>query len=155
MTIMKTLPIIALSLLLSCCGDDNNTATADATPDCTQDPRAQPYSQGMGVTAEDGVQVVILDALPQPPVRFDNVWSIQLLDNLDQPLAADAFRIEPYMPDHGHGTPKPPVPIDGEDVGVYDMGPFDLWMPGIWELRVAVDHEGTTSTATFTFCIEE
>jgi hypothetical protein len=109
----------------------------------------------MGVSADDGLKVVILDALPQPPARFDNVWSIQILDELDQPLSVDAFRIDPYMPDHGHGTPRPPVPIDGADVGGYDMGPFDLWMPGIWELRLAVDHDGATSTATFTFCIEE
>jgi hypothetical protein len=119
------------------------------------DPRAQAYVPGMSVAADDGVQVTLLEALPAPPVRFDNVWTLQILDAADQPMADTQLVVEPYMPDHGHGTPQPPSPVPGDGVGQYDMGPFDLWMPGIWELRFSVSHEGSTSLAVMTFCLEE
>ena len=120
-----------------------------------QDPRAQTYVPGMSVSAADGAQLVLVSAAPAPPVRFENVWSVQFLNAQDQPLAVSEVRVEPFMPDHGHGTPQPPLPVAGENVGGYDMGPFDLWMPGVWEMRISADHGETTSTAVMTFCIEE
>jgi hypothetical protein len=105
--------------------------------------------------AGDGIQVALLMASPAPPVRFDNEWTVQILDAQGQALEATALQVEPFMPDHGHGTPKPPLPLAGDQVGQYHMDLFDLWMPGIWELRFTVVHASATSTAVLTLCIEE
>lgn len=148
--------LIAIALLLSACGgtDDANVST-DAQPDCTMDSRIQTYSAGMRVAASDGVQVALLSAAPAPPVRFDNQWTVQILDAADQPMPDTELVVVPFMPDHGHGTPQPPNPVAGQDPGTYEMGPFDLWMPGVWELTFSVAHDQTTSVAIMTFCLEE
>lgn len=149
-------PLAACLLLSASCGDDNSSgAAADAMPDCTEDPRGQSYSAGMTALADDGIQVVLVEARPGPPVRFDNVWDVEVRDSSGVPVAVTTLVVEPFMPDHGHGTPQPPLPEAGVETGTFSMGPFDLWMPGIWELRFSVDREGTISLATMTFCLEE
>lgn len=147
--------VLISALLLFACGGSEPSVEPDAAADCTQDSRAQTYTPGMAVAADNGVQVVLLSAAPAPPVRFENIWSLQILDAQDQPLEVSDISVEPFMPDHGHGTPQPPNPVAGATAGVFDMGPFDLWMPGIWELRISVSHGENTSLALLTFCIEE
>ena len=142
-------------LLASACGDDSSSSAADAMPDCTEDPRGQSYSPGMTVAADDGIQVALIEARPAPPVRFENVWDLEVRDAAGVPVSVTSLAVVPFMPDHGHGTPQPPLPEAGVETGTFSMGPFDLWMPGIWELRFSVDREGTISLATMTFCLEE
>ncbi len=146
---------LLVSLLLCACSDNQEAAVPDATPDCSLDSRAQVFSAGMSAMADDGVQVVLVSALPAPPVRFDNEWSVQILDAQGEALDVTELQVEPFMPDHGHGTPEPPMPVAGQELGDWEMGPFDLWMPGIWEVRFAIVHAGTTSIAVLTLCIEE
>ena len=148
--------VVALGVCVGACGYDSSRAnTADAfVEDCNFDSRAQTYTPGLTASSDDGVKVVLVSALPTRPVRFENTWQVQILDAQDQPMEASLV-VEPFMPDHGHGTPQPPLPEAGTELGSYDMGPFDLWMPGIWELRMLVTRDEVTSRADFTFCIEE
>ncbi|MCP4443864.1 MAG: hypothetical protein GY811_00780 [Myxococcales bacterium] len=150
---MRVLPIAAA--LAFACGDKSDPGVTDAHADCSQDPRAQEFVPGMHVAAPDGVGLLLVSAAPAPPVRFENTWTVQAVDAEQNPLAVTSLSIEPFMPDHGHGTPQPPEPVAGGDVGSFEMGPFDLWMPGVWQLHVTMEHEGGTSVATLTFCIEE
>jgi len=109
----------------------------------------------MQFSAADGVGVVLLTTAPAPPERFDNLWTLQIVDADDSPMTPTDVAVVPFMPDHGHGTPQPPKPVAGSEPGSYSMGPFDLWMPGIWEMTFTIEHEATTSTAVLTLCIEE
>jgi hypothetical protein len=147
--------LIPLFLVFAACSGSSEQAHPDATPDCTKDPRAQAYVQGMSATSANGDELVLLSATPEPPARFDNTWSVQLLDPQGQPLDAATLAIVPFMPDHGHGTPKPPIPEKTAEPGVHTMGPFDLWMPGLWEMRFSIEKASETSTLTLTLCIEE
>ncbi len=147
--------IIVSAFALSACGEDAAHEHPDAHQNCSTDSRVMTYAAGMSVTADDGMKLSLLTATPSPPARFENTWSIQTQDADGQPMEATAMRIEPFMPDHGHGTQAPPLPAAGTGVGVFDMGPFDLWMPGIWDLHVEFDHGGMTSKALLTFCIDE
>jgi hypothetical protein len=149
------LAMAASLLLVGACGDDSSSSAADAMADCTEDPRGQTYTPGMTVAADDGIQVALVEALPAPPVRFGNVWDLEVRDAAGAPVSFTSLGVVPFMPDHGHGTPQPPLPVAGVETGTFSMGPFDLWMPGIWELRFSVDREGTISLATMTFCLEE
>jgi hypothetical protein len=151
----RLLLTLATLAIAACGGEQGGNVAADATPDCRLDSRIQIYVPGMSATADDGVQVALLTASPAPPTRFDNFWTMQILDSQDQPIADAELRVEPFMPDHGHGTPRPPIPVAGEAVGSFDMGPFDLWMPGVWELRLEVVQGDTTSLSLLSFCIEE
>ncbi len=155
---MKRILVVALLIGVGACGEDSE-GTPD-TPDafvenCSDDSRAHTYTPGLTVTSDDGMKVVLVSAVPAPPVRFDNTWEVQILDAQDQPMEASSFVVEPYMPDHGHGTSEPPLPQAGSELGSYEMGPFDLWMPGIWQVHMIVTHGEDTSRATFTFCIDE
>ena len=147
--------IAACALLASACGSDSESSVPDAMPDCTADPRGQNYLPGMTVAADDGIQVVLVEARPAPPVRFGNTWDLEVRDAAGAVVPVTTLGVVPFMPDHGHGTPEPPLPVAGVEPGTFSMGPFDLWMPGIWELRFAVDREGTVSFATMTFCLKE
>jgi hypothetical protein len=147
--------IAACALLASACGSDSSSSAADAMPDCSEDPRGQSYVPGMTVAADDGIQIALVEARPAPPVRFDNSWDLEVRDAAGVPVSVTTLGVVPFMPDHGHGTPEPPLPVPGAETGTFSMGPFDLWMPGIWELRFSVDREGTVSLATMSFCLEE
>ena len=154
--LFNTSMIVSLSLLsVGACGEDSSSSEPDAFASCTTDSRAMTYLAGMSVIADDGMKLVLRSATPEPPARFDNVWSVQTQDDQGQPLASTALRVAPYMPDHGHGTQNPPLPVAGSEVGVFDMGPFEFWMPGVWEMHVEFDHDGMTSKAVLTFCIDE
>ncbi len=109
----------------------------------------------MQILAPSGIGLVLQAAEPLAPVRFDNTWTVQAVDAQGAPLVTTNLSVEPYMPDHGHGTPEPPEAVSGTEPGSYEMGPFDLWMPGIWELHFSIEHESQTSVATLTICIEE
>jgi hypothetical protein len=147
--------VSALSLGLLHCGGSEAAVAPDAAPDCSQDVRAQPFAPGMAATASDGVQVILVSALPAPPQRFDNRWSLQVKGADDLVLEGASLGVTPFMPDHGHGSPSPPTVEPGEQLGSFEMGPFDLWMPGIWELNFAVEIEATTSLAKLTICVQE
>lgn len=152
---MKTIAVAILALLFLHCGDDEPAKVSDAMPDCSLDSRAQPYAPGMAATASDGVRVIVVEALPAPPERFVNTWSLQVQGPNGQPVTDASLSVTAFMPDHGHGSPSPPVIEPGEELGDFTMGPFDLWMPGIWELRFVAVSGDTTSLAVLSICVQE
>ena len=69
------------------------------------------------------------------------------------------LRVEPTMPAHGHGTtPVPTVtPVEGQP-GTFDIRPLNLFMPGLWQIRIVVSMEvggaAVEDTMDFEFWIE-
>ena len=58
----------------------------------------------------------------------------------------------PFMPLHGHGT-SPEFYDASPEGGGWSVGPMDLFMPGLWELTVAIDAGGEADEALLRFCL--
>jgi len=119
------------------CGDDGVAVTpglevACASGDCT---------------------VEVVSTSPAPPDRGDNIWTFRVRDVDGAVLAVDHFTVSPFMPAHDHGT----VPADfagSPSADTWEVGPFDLFMPGLWELRLSMSADSVDHTAVIAFCVE-
>jgi hypothetical protein len=148
--------VIACLLVLAACGDDGAPAAADAAPriPCADDPRTDAFALGMIKTGPAGLGVRIDAAEPAPPARFSNAWTVAVLDPAGAPAAGVAIAVQPFMPDHGHGTPVEVV-VSELDGGRYRLEPLELWMPGLWEVRLELTGIEPTDRIVFRVCIEE
>ncbi len=59
-----------------------------------------------------------------------------------------------WMPDHGHGTNPLWVELETTGGSRRRVGPFDLFMMGLWELTFEITHAGNTDEARVAFCID-
>jgi len=147
----RSLPV-TLALLAGCSSGGD---TAAAEEDCAFD-NVDTYTAGIEkITGGGSFTVSIQSADPAPPDRGDNTWDLVVLDAAGAAVEGAAVVVTPYMPAHGHGTN--PADFDGAEAGggAYTAGPFDLFMPGLWEITVdVVDTTGASDDAIFTFCIE-
>ncbi len=146
------LVLVSLLCWLAGCGSDGKSApggTPDAAVACTG---GQTYAAGMEVSGTAGLRVALESAEPAPPARFDNHWIVRLSDAAGAVEGA-TLTVVPFMPAHQHGTSKPVVvtPMGG---GRYDLAPVNLWMPGLWEVRIAVTSGALTDRIVFSFCID-
>lgn len=120
----------------------------------TATPTGDEPVQGDGVAIGDvavagAVAVELRDAVPLPVGLGQNLWTVAA--TVDGAPATDAqVVLEPWMPDHGHGTtPRYAAGVEQEP-GVYAFGPFTPSMPGTWEIRVGVVRGAVDEVATFT-----
>lgn len=154
---MKLLTAMCLALttpLAACSGDDGGGDAGEEELACADDDRADTYTAGMSKIGDNGFEFVLVDAAPTPPDRGDNDWTIQVLDPAAAPMDGLTLEVVPFMPDHGHGTPKVPA-ITPADSGTYQASPVNLWMPGLWEVTVsATDDTGLLDTTVFSFCLD-
>jgi hypothetical protein len=151
-TVRRLLVCVVFSLPLACAPAGEGEGEGEGEPEgCLADDRAETFSKGMSHD-DDGFTVIIDDASPEPPDAGLNTWTVSLQDADGEVTGADV-RIQPWMPDHGHGPAS--VGAESEDAGTYTMEPFDLFMSGLWEISVKVgptaspDHE-----VKFTFCAQ-
>ena len=80
----------------------------------------------------------LTEALPSPPERGVNTWSV-LLSNLDgSPLDDCQINLTPFMPEHGHGSPLQPI-VSSQGEGSYLIKEIAFTMPGLWEMRFDID----------------
>ena len=118
---------------------------------------AETYTAGIRADCDTGAcRVVLLEADPAPPDRGENVWSLQGTD-LDGAVLPEvhAVRLEPVMPEHGHGTSPASFDATTSDGQTWLSPPMDLFMSGLWEVSVVlVDSDDSEHTATFSFCLE-
>ncbi|MCA9541584.1 MAG: FixH family protein [Myxococcales bacterium] len=138
--------------LLTAC-DDESTTTADGGGGAP--PQGETYAAGMA-KATDAVTVVLVEAVPGPPIRGDsNVWTLALQDAEGAPMDGCTIEVDPRMPAHGHGTTPVPVatPIEGE-TGMFEVRPLNLFMPGLWRVAVRPTCGSDTAEVFFEFWIE-
>lgn len=148
-----------LGWVVGCAGSppDDDTAKGGgdgAVADCGGP--VDSVAPGLVIDCESGTCAVILvDASPETPDRGDNAWTLRATDDEGSPLPLTALAVEPFMPAHNHGT-VPATHAGVEDAeGLWHVGPFDLFMPGRWEVRVALtDAQDAEHTAVFAFCVE-
>jgi hypothetical protein len=136
-------------------GGSNGTGTSQASV-CAGDPRATPYAVGLSAKATDGAfAVTFVDAMPAPPTKGENVWTVKISDGSGGPVTGATVTVNPFMPDHGHGSSiVPQVTPMGTD-GTYAVSLLDLFMPGIWQVTFDIaPASGPTDTVVFTFCVD-
>jgi hypothetical protein len=150
---MRTFAILAL-LALTACGDPST----DDLPNnpCDEDARAEQYVAGLEKPSDAGMFTArLVEGTPAPPDRGNNTWSLQIMDPNGSPLAGvSEVRVRAWMPDHGHGTNPLWNEATAAQDGTFEVGPFNLFMPGLWEFTISVEAENQTDTALVAFCVE-
>ena len=82
---------------------------------------------------------------PDPPVTGDNTITMHLIGADGEPVSGATVTAEPWMPAHGHGSSEEPVVEASEDMaGMYTISNVVFTMPGHWEVRIDVAHEGVS-----------
>lgn len=164
----------AALLVASACAptsDDDDTAADDEASDdtavtqssadsenhgCAEETRDDDYMLGLERAGEH-LRVRFVDAMPAPPSRYDNIWTIEVLDLAsDTPIDEVSLEVEPYMPDHNHGTS---IVCDVTELmdapGHLQLDPVNLFMPGLWEVRLHFVLDGDLSDdVVFRFCVD-
>ncbi|RMH38624.1 MAG: hypothetical protein D6689_19025 [Deltaproteobacteria bacterium] len=146
----------AVVVVAACGGDDgDHHGGADGAVDCAQETRADAFAPGMVKMGDNGTAVRLVEADPAPPARFDNAWVLAVEDASGAPRDDAQVAVTPWMPDHGHGTPIEAVVTPRGSDGLYDVAPINLWMPGLWEIRIDATVDGVDDRVVFAFCIDE
>lgn len=97
----------------------------------------------------------VLETWPSPPGVGDNEWLVLLRDLADEPVPglAASLEVTAFMPEHGHGTPTT-VGVTESDTGVYRLAPVNTFMPGVWQIRLAVHRSDDPELFEFRVCVE-
>jgi hypothetical protein len=130
---------------------------ADIFISCANDSRAEHYVPGMQKTAPKGQTIVTLLASdPGPPIKGNNVWRVLVTDAGNAPQAGLTLKVNPFMPDHAHGSPARTVVKSLAEPGQYTVAPLYLFMAGLWEITFDVTAlSGVQDAVVFRFCIEQ
>ena len=123
-----TLSCLALAALaLAGCGEaaPSDAVTFDGAPE-------------LSVAGVQGHFVVGVRSSPSPPRRGTDAFQLRVTDvRTSAPVDGLTLTVTPFMPAMGHGTSVAPE-VTAEGGGVYVARGVNLFMPGRWELRVAL-----------------
>ena len=162
-TIHRARALPAALLLASAlfgCGSESGTGGSGGQtttgPRCASDPRVTSYAVGIAATSTDGkTKVTFADALPAPPEKGSNVWTIDVADDQGKPVEGATIKLELFMPEHGHAATITPTVKAGDKAGRYVVSDIELFMPGIWENTFTITPAGgIATTVVFTFCVD-
>ena len=111
----------------------------------------------MSVMSDGGLLTVkLLSSTPGPPVKGYNTWVIEIAETATG-VAMEGLdvTVEPYMPDHEH--PTTPVGVEPAPPAAYSLYPVNLFMSGVWEVRMTISGAslagGSTARAMIPICI--
>jgi hypothetical protein len=134
---------------LSCSSEP--PANAEADENCED--RADAYYAGINKSSDDAaIRVEIASADPAPPtIAGKNVWTIHLTKD-GTPIDGATIVGLTFMRDHGHpGSSALSTDLGG---GTYELGPFQLRMPGLWEITLKITPKNEPERAiVFNFCL--
>jgi hypothetical protein len=135
-------------------GDDTATTGMTGGQNCSNETRDDVYMLGLERSGEQ-LTVRFVDAVPAPPARFDNTWILEVLDATGTPVDDVALEVEPYMPDHMHGTSIATKVTAMDEPGQIELDPVNLFMPGLWEVRLRFTMaDASTDEVVFRFCVD-
>lgn len=162
-------PVLLVVGLAACSSDDDGsssgaTSGAQASTACAADNRKDVYAPGISKQAAD-LQLQITDSaftpsekpvVPGPVQKGMNEITVSVVDGNGALVDNAAVSLSLWMPDHGHGSARPPVitPMGG---GKYKISEVWLPMAGLWRFTVGVapaPGQAATKTADFNFCID-
>jgi hypothetical protein len=128
----------------------------EASVTCQNDPRIDTFTANLAKSSTSGaLKVVIVSGDPAPPSAGTNSLIIKVLDANGTPIAT-APKVEPYMPDHNHGTSVKAVANPRPD-GTFQVTPLYLYMPGVWRITFTMPAAdgGVPETVAFFFCVSD
>jgi len=161
MTHLRLITIAAaVSLLATACGGEDEPEPEPQPKSICEDFET-PYDDikiGL-VKAGDKelVQVELVTLTPAKPTEDEeNTWTVKLMDMSDAPMPdAQIMEVQPFMPDHGHGSQELPMIGDVNADGEVDVTNIYFQMPGVWTVTFTVDDgSGATDKVTFGVCID-
>jgi hypothetical protein len=114
------------------------------------------FTAGMSKDGPAGaVGFALTSAVPAPPDKGDNLWTVTLTDSNGDAITDATLTVEPWMPEHEHGSSPESFSAQSNGEGAYETEAINLFMGGLWELTlIAALGDGTVDQVTFTFCIE-
>lgn len=149
---------VLAALALPACDSDDKESSDDASDDgiqnrCAMEDRAEDYEVGLEKHGEH-TMVRFVSATPSPPVRGDNVWTIAVMSHDGAPMDEMSIDVNPWMPDHNHGSPVPTGVTPMGD-GEYSLDPVNLFMAGYWEITMELEMpDGEIDDVMFSFCVD-
>jgi YtkA-like len=149
---LRPVSACSLAILLAAIGGCSGDGGGAEEIDCAEETRDDEFVAGM-IKTGDAWSFELVDAVPAPPDKGDNSWSLRVADG-DAGVEGLLLAVTPFMPDDDHGTPIEPE-VSDEGGGDYRVAPINLWMPGLWEVTVEASRAGETDSAVFTFCIQD
>ncbi|MGD0886715.1 MAG: FixH family protein [Thermodesulfovibrionales bacterium] len=78
-----------------------------------------------------------------------NEVMLKITDEKGQGVEGAHIEITPWMPEHGHGAPWPPI-VTEQGRGAY-KAVFPIIMLGNWELKIKIKKDNRDDTALFIF----
>ena len=152
---MRSLAVV--SLLAACGGHGSSSDADDGTYNCATETRADTFVVGLEKHGTAGtLDFKLMSATPAPPARGDNTWILQINQMaagvVGTPVTGAGMTVEPFMPDHQHGTPVTVHVVEMPTAGQYQLMPVNLWMPGLWQTTITVN-QGGSDKVVYSFCI--
>jgi hypothetical protein len=96
---------------------------------------AAPYATAVGT--DHRLQIEVRSS-PQPPARGTNEVQLTIRSMADgTPLDGLKVAVKPWMPAMNHGTSLLPN-VTPQGRGKYLITDLDLFMPGLWQLRLTI-----------------
>jgi YtkA-like len=153
---LLALPALLLAACVQTSGGAGGAPSTTADSLCDSDPRAMAYATGLSAKSSDGtLKASFVGAMPAPPEKGLNTWTLQLTDGGGNAVSGAAVTVDPWMPDHGHGSSIVPQVMPMSSAGTYQVTLLDLFMPGIWQVTFDVTPaSGPPETVVFSFCID-
>lgn len=168
-----TLTLATLTLAGAACssgnGDGSDSTTEPVVADCEGTPEDPCFGEQVGDCSEPGdavfvgeqkasdsgaLMVELVETSPAPPQRFDNAWTVLITDAEGTPVETADVAAKPFMPDHGHPSPTA-VEVENLGGGKYLLDPINLFMPGLWRVKIDVLPEAATDPdpIAWKFCL--
>jgi hypothetical protein len=126
---------------------------------CADDTRVDHYTANLKKPGQKGVYTFQLSQVdPAPPVKGTNTFVVKVLGANQMPVGGE-LRVNPTMPDHGHGTSVKAVVTFDASTSSYTVKPLYLFMSGVWRIQLDLyagdaDAGPPTDTVAFFFCID-
>ena len=140
--------LLATAPLLASCGPEEEDGV------CAEETRAEPFELDVERAGDDGLLSFRFDdADPMPPDLNENDWHITVLDAGGSPVDGCSVLVEPWMPDHGHGSNEPTGSATGTS-GQYLVEGLDLIMPGFWAVAGSAECDSVLDRSGYNLCIE-
>ena len=117
-------------------GDAGAADTMVVCPDDAVD--ASSFALGMPVMGDNQkIQAKLIAAMPTPPARYNNDWTIEFMDASGNALSdVDLTKAYADMPYHGHGKAATSM-TKLSDPGQFDVG-INLFMRGYFDVQFSV-----------------
>jgi len=153
--------LFAIPMVAACHTSMSNVDADNGNYNCAAETRADVWQIPLVKKGEQtAMQFSLVDAMPAPPIRGDNTWTLQINQMaggvVGAPMTGASLIATPYMPDHMHGTPKVVNITAMPTAGQYQLSPVNMWMPGLWQTTINASAAGGPSdTVVYSICIPD